>query len=131
MKSVGKSITKLPSNLNAHKVVKKIYEQRHQMIETGQGIDWALAEALAFGTLVVEGTHVRLSGQDVERGTFSHRHAVIVDQETEDRYYPLKHVLEKQNAAMFTICNRSVSLLQFWPVTNFTYFMHEYTLSFP
>lgn len=83
MTKVGKAITTLPKNLEAHKVVNKIYEQRIHMIETGKGVDWALAEALAFGTLLDEGFHVRLSGQDVERGTFSHRHAVIIDQETE------------------------------------------------
>ncbi len=53
--------------------IKKVYELRRQMIETGEGIDWAMAEALAFATLLSEGNHVRLSGQDVERGTFSHR----------------------------------------------------------
>jgi len=87
-------------------VVKKIYEQRSQMIETGQGIDWAFAEAVAFGSLLCEEIHVRLTGQDVERGTFSHRHAVVIDQETEERYYPLKHVLVKQKPEMFTISNR-------------------------
>ena len=54
-----------------------MYEARKAMIETGQGVDWATAEALAFGTLLAEGNHVRLSGQDVERGTFSHRHALV------------------------------------------------------
>uniref|UniRef100_A0A803NDP7 2-oxoglutarate dehydrogenase, mitochondrial n=1 Tax=Chenopodium quinoa TaxID=63459 RepID=A0A803NDP7_CHEQI len=107
LRSVGNAISTLPKNLNAHKVVKKIYEQRLQMVETGQGVDWAFAEALAFGTLLEEGIHVRISGQDVERGTFSHRHAVIVDQETEEKYYPLKHVMEKQKAEMFTISSRS------------------------
>ncbi|XP_021771281.1 2-oxoglutarate dehydrogenase, mitochondrial-like [Chenopodium quinoa] len=109
LRSVGKAISTLPKNLNAHKVVKKIYEQRREMVETGQGVDWAFAEALAFGTLLVEGIHVRISGQDVERGAFSHRHAVVVDQETEAKYYPLKHVMEKQKAEMFTISNSSLS----------------------
>uniref|UniRef100_A0A803N5S3 Transketolase-like pyrimidine-binding domain-containing protein n=1 Tax=Chenopodium quinoa TaxID=63459 RepID=A0A803N5S3_CHEQI len=109
LRSVGNAISTLPKNLNAHKVVKKIYEQRLQMVETGQGVDWAFAEALAFGTLLEEGIHVRISGQDVERGTFSHRHAVIVDQETEEKYYPLKHVMEKQKAEMFTISSSSLS----------------------
>ncbi|KAK9741391.1 hypothetical protein RND81_03G102100 [Saponaria officinalis] len=109
VRTVGKAISTLPENLKAHRVVKKIYEQRHKMIETGQGVDWALAEALAFGSLLVEGFHVRLTGQDVERGTFSHRHAVVIDQDTEDRYYPLKHVLENQRSEMFTISNSSLS----------------------
>jgi 2-oxoglutarate dehydrogenase complex dehydrogenase (E1) component-like enzyme len=62
------------------------------MIESGEGIDWAMAEALAFGSLVQEGTKIRLSGQDVERGTFSQRHSVLYDQETEERYIPLANV---------------------------------------
>ncbi|MFB3129476.1 MAG: hypothetical protein ACE1Y7_07215 [Lysobacteraceae bacterium] len=66
------------------------------MIETGQGIDWSTAEALAFGTLLIEGYRVRLSGQDVTRGTFSQRHCGITDQETEERYYPLDHIRESQ-----------------------------------
>lgn len=109
LKDVGKAITKLPEHLKAHKVVKKIYEQRSQMIETGHGMDWAFAEALAFGSLLCEEIHVRLTGQDVERGTFSHRHAVVIDQETEERYYPLKHVMANQKPEMFTISNSSLS----------------------
>lgn len=76
------------------------------MIETGEGIDWAVGEALAFATLLVEGNHVRLSGQDVERGTFSHRHAVLHDQDTGEKYCPLDHVLMNQNEEMFTVSNR-------------------------
>jgi len=67
-------------------------DAKAQMIETGEGIDWATGEALAFGSLLTEGLPVRLSGQDVTRGTFSHRHSGIVDQETEERYYPLNHI---------------------------------------
>lgn len=76
------------------------------MIETGVGIDWALAEALAFAALVVEGNHVRLSGQDVERGTFSHRHSVLHDQVTGEQYCPLDHLILNQNEEMFTVSNR-------------------------
>lgn len=79
------------------------------MIETEEGIDWALAEALAFATLIVEGNHVRLSGQDVERGTFSHRHAVVHDQETGEMYCPLDHIIINQDEEMFTVSNRYVS----------------------
>ncbi len=64
-------------------------ENRAQMIETGEGIDWAMGEALAFGSLCLDGHKIRLSGQDCERGTFSQRHSVLYDQETEDRYIPL------------------------------------------
>lgn len=106
LKNVGKAITSLPDNFKPHRSVRKVYEQRAQMIETGDGIDWALGEALAFATLLVEGNHVRLSGQDVERGTFSHRHSVLHDQETGEKYCPLDHVIINQNEEMFTVSNR-------------------------
>ncbi|KAK7273057.1 hypothetical protein RIF29_14103 [Crotalaria pallida] len=109
LKTVGKAITTLPENFTPHKAVKRIYEQRAQMIETGEDIDWGMAEALAFATLLVEGNHVRLSGQDVERGTFSHRHSVVHDQTTGDKYCPLDHVIMNQNEEMFTVSNSSLS----------------------
>ncbi|KAL6562752.1 hypothetical protein OROGR_003759 [Orobanche gracilis] len=86
LKNVGKAITTLPQNFKPHRAVKRIFEDRAKMIESGEGIDWAVGEALTFATLLVEGNHVRLSGQYVERGTFSHRHSVIHDQETGERY---------------------------------------------
>ena len=64
-------------------------------IETGVGIDWGCAEALSFATLLKDGFHVRVSGQDVERGTFSHRHSVIHDQEKDKAYSPLSHITDK------------------------------------
>ena len=73
----------------------------------GEGIDWATAEALAIGSLCAEGTHVRMSGQDSGRGTFSHRHAVLVDQETEERYVPINHVRPGQ--APFEIIDSPLS----------------------
>ena len=106
LKNVGKAITTFPDNFKPHRAVKKVYDQRAQMIETGEGIDWAVGEALAFATLLVEGNHVRLSGQDVERGTFSHRHAVVHDQETGEKYCPLDHLIMNQNEEMFTVSNR-------------------------
>ncbi|KAI8006870.1 hypothetical protein LOK49_LG07G00979 [Camellia lanceoleosa] len=109
LKNVGKAITSLPDNFNSHRAVKKIIAECTQMIETGEGIDWALAEALAFATLLVEGNHIRLSGQDVERGTFSHRHAVLHDQETWEKYCPLDHVVMNQDEEMFTVSNSSLS----------------------
>ncbi|KAL9250291.1 2-oxoglutarate dehydrogenase, mitochondrial-like protein, partial [Drosera capensis] len=109
LKNVGKAITTLPENFKPHKAVKRIYDQRAHMIETGEGIDWALGEALAFATLLVEGNHVRLSGQDVERGTFSHRHSVLHDQATGEQYCPLDHIMINQNEEMFTVSNSSLS----------------------
>ncbi|CAL1374464.1 unnamed protein product [Linum trigynum] len=107
--NVGRAITTIPDEIKAHKQVKRIYEERARMVESGEGIDWALAEALAFGTLLVEGNHVRLSGQDVERGTFSHRHAVLHDQETWEKYCPLGHTMPGQDEEMFTVSNSSLS----------------------
>ncbi|KAI7740491.1 hypothetical protein M8C21_005984 [Ambrosia artemisiifolia] len=109
LKNVGKAIATLPENFKPHRAVKKIFADRLKMIETGEGVDWAVGEALAFATLLVEGNHVRLSGQDVERGTFSHRHSVVHDQETGERYCPLDHVVMNQNEEMFTVSNSSLS----------------------
>lgn len=109
LKNVGKAITSLPETFKPHRAVKRIYDQRAQMIETEEGVDWAVGEALAFATLLVEGNHVRLSGQDVERGTFSHRHSVLHDQETGERYCPLDHVIMNQPEEMFTVSNSSLS----------------------
>ncbi|KAE9450982.1 hypothetical protein C3L33_17148, partial [Rhododendron williamsianum] len=109
LKTVGKAIATLPEAFKPHKQVKKIYGDRAKMIETGEGVDWAVAEALAFATLLVEGNHVRLSGQDVERGTFSHRHSVLHDQESGEIYCPLDHVVMNQDPEMFTVSNSSLS----------------------
>ncbi|MBP7001226.1 2-oxoglutarate dehydrogenase E1 component [Amaricoccus sp.] len=96
LRKVGEALTRLPEGFQAHKTVMRMLEAKRQMIETGQGIDWATAEALAFGTLLTEGYPVRLSGQDCTRGTFSQRHSGIVDQNTEERYYPLNHISSDQ-----------------------------------
>ena len=87
--------------------IQRFLDNRRKAIETGEGIDWATAEALAFGTLLLEGHPVRLSGQDVERGTFSQRHSVLIDQETEARYTPLNHLAEKQ--ARYEVINSMLS----------------------
>lgn len=79
------------------------------IMDDNEPIDWATAEALAFATLICEGNHVRLSGQDVERGTFSHRHAVIHDQRTGKTYTPLDNVLRDQEKSQFTVSNSSLS----------------------
>jgi 2-oxoglutarate dehydrogenase E1 component len=82
-------------------------ENRANMISTGEGIDWATAEALAFGGLVTEGHKIRLSGQDCERGTFSQRHSVLYDQETEERYIPLANLSATQ--ARYEVINSMLS----------------------
>jgi len=107
LKDVGERLTRVPEGFNAHKTIIRFMDARRKAIETGEGIDWSTAEALAFGTLVHEGFKVRLSGQDSERGTFSQRHSVLNDQETEDRYIPLNHVAETQ--AEFEVINSMLS----------------------
>ncbi|MEA3018195.1 MAG: 2-oxoglutarate dehydrogenase component, partial [Sphingomonadales bacterium] len=91
-REVGRILTTIPDGLAAHKTLVRIVDARRKMFETGQGFDWATAEALAFGTLLREGHPVRLSGQDSGRGTFSHRHAVWVDQDKGSKYIPLTRV---------------------------------------
>src|SRR6478672_10899744 len=96
LKEIGEKISSVPDGFNVHKTIGRFLEGRRKMIETGQDLDWAMGEALAFGTLVDEGARVRLSGQDCERGTFSQRHSVLIDQETEARYVPLNNISETQ-----------------------------------
>ncbi len=96
IKKIGKALTSAPASFHLHKTIARQLEAKAQMFETGKGFDWATAEALAFGTLLDEGIDIRLSGQDASRGTFSQRHAALVDQENEERYLPLNHIREGQ-----------------------------------
>jgi 2-oxoglutarate dehydrogenase E1 component len=107
LKRIGARITTLPADFNAHKTVVRLLDKRREMVDTETGVDWAMAEHLAFGTLVKEGIAVRLSGQDVERGTFSQRHSVLIDQDSERRYTPLKHVAPDQGR--FEVINSMLS----------------------
>ncbi len=107
LKEVGYKITAIPENFTAHKTIIRIMARRRKMIEEGRGIDWATAEALAYGTLLVEGFKVRLSGQDSERGTFSQRHSVLMDQVDEKKFTPLKHLAKDQ--ADFEVINTMLS----------------------
>ena len=87
-----RKITKVPDGFSVHRTVQRFLDARAKEIDDGVGIDWATGEALAFGTLLKEGHHVRLSGQDFARGTFSQRHSVLIDQEDESRYTPLNNL---------------------------------------
>lgn len=109
LKEVGYAATRVPDGFHPHRQITKVLEARRKMIETGGGVDWAMAEALAFGTLLAEGNHVRLSGQDVERGTFSHRHAVLHDQRTGEKFCPLANMYRTQKPGQFTVSNSSLS----------------------
>jgi len=99
LKEIGATLTRYPKNFKIHKTLARLLEQKKQMFEAGREIDWATAEALAFGSLLQDGFGVRLSGQDSRRGTFSQRHAMFIDQESENTYLPLRH-LESANATV-------------------------------
>jgi 2-oxoglutarate dehydrogenase E1 component len=107
LREIGKKITAVPDGFHVHRTVQRFLDNRAKAIETGEGIDWATAEALAFCSLLKEGTPVRLSGQDSERGTFSQRHSVLFDQETEERHTSFNHLGEGQ--ARFEVLNSSLS----------------------
>ncbi len=119
----GEKICNLPANLNSHSTIKRLFEAKKKMFETGKGFDWATAESLAFGTLLLEGYPVRFVGQDSSRGTFSQRHAGVLDQDTGEKYYPLKNLSSKQ--AQFEIID---SFLSEFGVLGFEY---GYSISSP
>ena len=94
---VGRGLSTAPDGFPLHKTVGRLLETKAKMFETGEGFDWATGEALAFGSLLTEGYPVRLSGQDCTRGTFSHRHSGLINQDTEERYYPLNNIRAGQS----------------------------------
>ncbi len=107
LKSIGEKITALPQGFHLHRTLGRFLENRKKAIDTGTGIDWSTGEALAFCSLLLEGHRVRLSGQDSERGTFSQRHSVLTDQETENRYTPFNNIGEGQ--ARYEVINSMLS----------------------
>ncbi len=120
---IGTALSRAPEGFDLHKTVVRLLESKAKMFETGKGFDWATAEAMAFGSLQVEGFPVRLSGQDCTRGTFSQRHSGLVDQTTEERYYPLNHIRPGQ--ARYEVID---SMLSEYAVLGFEY---GYSLSEP
>ncbi|CUH65965.1 2-oxoglutarate dehydrogenase E1 component [Thalassovita gelatinovora] len=116
MAQVGDSLTRAPEGFPLHKTVSRLLETKKKMFETGTGFDWSTGEALAFGSLLTEGYPIRLSGQDSTRGTFSQRHSGLVNQETEERYYPLNHIREGQ--ARYEVID---SMLSEYAVLGFEY----------
>ena len=123
IKKIGKRITYIPEDFNAHPTIRKIFENKKKMFENGTGFDWATAEQLAFATLLEEGYPVRLSGQDSGRGTFSQRHSVLRDQKNNSYYTPLNNISKKQKR--FEVID---SLLSEFAVLGFE---HGYALSEP
>jgi 2-oxoglutarate dehydrogenase E1 component len=120
---VGAALTTYPGDFDIHKTVARQLDAKRKMFETGEGFDWATAEALAFGTLLTEGFPVRLSGQDCTRGTFSQRHSGLIDQTTEERFFPLNHIRAGQ--AQYEVID---SMLSEYAVLGFEY---GYSLSEP
>ena len=96
LETVVKGLTELPASFNLHPKLKKFIEGRKEFIEKNSGADWAMGEALAFGSLLLEGVNVRISGQDVSRGTFSQRHTLLTDVKDDSEYIPLNHIQEGQ-----------------------------------
>jgi len=120
---VGAALTRVPEGFDLHKTVARQLDAKREMFAKGQGFDWATAEALAFGSLQIEGFPVRLSGQDCTRGTFSQRHSGWIDQTTEERHYPLNHIRPGQ--ARYEVID---SMLSEYAVLGFEY---GYSLSEP
>ncbi|XP_052058807.1 2-oxoadipate dehydrogenase complex component E1-like isoform X2 [Mytilus californianus] len=109
LKFVGAKSVSVPSDMNVHPTIQKTHlDRRLQKIQDGGDLDWATAEALAIGSLLYQGFNVRISGQDVGRGTFSHRHGMIVDQKTDSVYIPLNHVTDNQTGFL-ELANSSLS----------------------
>jgi 2-oxoglutarate dehydrogenase E1 component len=123
LREVGLALAEVPATFDANPKITRQLEAKRHMIETGEGIDWATGEALAFGSLLLEGHHVRLSGEDSQRGTFSQRHAVLIDQTNQNEYTPLNNIRPKQ--ARIEVFN---SLLSEAGVLGFEY---GYSLSDP
>ncbi|ESO94167.1 hypothetical protein LOTGIDRAFT_215641 [Lottia gigantea] len=109
LKFIGAKSVEIPENWKSHSTIKKFHiERRKQKLVDGRELDWATAESLAIGSLLYQGYNVRLCGQDVGRGTFSHRHAMIIDQGNDDMVIPLNHITDNQTA-FFEVANSALS----------------------
>ncbi|WP_296766242.1 2-oxoglutarate dehydrogenase E1 component [Sediminimonas sp.] len=116
MEQIGRALSAAPDGVKLHRTVERLLETKRKMFESGTGFDWATGEALAFGSLLTEGYPVRLAGQDSTRGTFSQRHSGLIDQNTEERYFPLNHIRDGQ--AQFEAID---SMLSEYAVLGFEY----------
>jgi 2-oxoglutarate dehydrogenase E1 component len=116
LREIGEKLTSLPSGVPFFRKIVKLQEERREMLNGEGKLDWAMGELLAYGSLVAEGTPVRLSGQDSQRGTFSHRHSVLTIEDSENKYIPLQHISDSQ--AIFRVWN---SLLSEYGVLGFEY----------
>ena len=110
LETVAAAMTGVPEGFTVHPKLAKLLEARVESVKSGEGIDWGTGEFLALGSLLRGGTNVRFTGQDVERGTFSHRHAVLHDYENAKKYRPLRHVVKKgEKQGRFDIINTMLS----------------------
>ncbi len=116
LKEIGTALTSAPDGFSLHKTIGRLLDAKSEMFKSGSGFDWATAEAIAFASLLTENYHVRLSGQDSSRGTFSQRHSAFIDQQTEARYYPMNHTREGQ--AQYEVID---SMLSEYAVLGFEY----------
>ncbi len=116
MAEIGKALTTAPEGFKTHRTVERLLTAKAEMFKSGTGFDWATGEALAFGSLAVEGFPVRLAGQDCTRGTFSHRHSALINQDDETRYYPLNNIRAGQ--AQYEVID---SMLSEYAVLGFEY----------
>jgi 2-oxoglutarate dehydrogenase E1 component len=107
LKDIGKKLTEVPKDIKLFRKISKLQEDRREMIEKTGKLDWAMGELLAYGTLLLEGRAVRLSGQDSARGTFSHRHSVLKIEDSEEEYVPLNNLSKDQ--AIFEVFNSPLS----------------------
>jgi 2-oxoglutarate dehydrogenase E1 component len=98
LRQVGTALARVPGDFDLNPKIARQLDAKRAMIESGEGIDWATGEALAFGSLLLEGHRVRFSGEDTQRGTFSQRHAVLIDQTTQNEYVPLNNIAPDQPA---------------------------------
>eukprot|EP01015_Nassula_variabilis_P005669 TRINITY_DN1420_c0_g1_i8.p1 TRINITY_DN1420_c0_g1~~TRINITY_DN1420_c0_g1_i8.p1 ORF type:complete len:929 (-),score=201.79 TRINITY_DN1420_c0_g1_i8:61-2847(-) len=109
LRQIGEKITSIPEDITPHKQIEKIFQLRKQSISEGVGIDFGTAESLAWATLLIDGYKIRLSGQDVERGTFSHRHAYVFDQNSERKIMPIRNILPSEMVSNITVSNSHLS----------------------
>jgi len=110
LKNFSDALTKTPSSFKLNKKIQRVLDNRKQMLETGDSIDWGMGETLAYASLLKDGYNIRFTGEDVERGTFAHRHAVLIDQENEQKYIPLNN-LGNDQSGNFEIHNSILSEL--------------------
>ena len=120
---IAKALTKVPKDFNLHKTVSRMLSNKTKILSSGNNIDWATGEAIAFGSLLIEGYPVRLSGQDCTRGTFSQRHSAFIDQVSEEKFYPLNNI--EKNQSEYEVID---SMLSEYAVLGYEY---GYTLAEP